>query len=127
MLDHQTIIIGSVVDIVNARMLVRQTARHLGMNLVDQSRISLATSSVADSVGLGTGRSAGEITINCLHRQSGGREGLQIVCVYAERQRESERYSPQIGLTDIKWMVDEFNVRELPDKRTEISLIKWLG
>lgn len=124
MLDHQTIIVGSEIDIINARMLVRQAARRLGMKLIDQSRISLATSSLADSVGLGTGRTTGQITINCLRSNNPGREGIQIICQY-HADTVLETAAP--ALSNVRWMVDECDVHDLPDNNREISIIKWLG
>ncbi len=123
MLDHQTIVVGSEIDIINARMLVRQAARRIGMKLIDQSRISLATSSLADSVGLGVGRSSGQITINCLHANSDGREGLQVVCQFQPNGLESVHPT----LSNVRWMVDECEMRALADNQTEVSLIKWLS
>ena len=123
MLDHQTIVVGSEIDIINARMLVRQAARRIGMKLIDQSRISLATSSIADSIGLGVGRSAGQITINCLHANMDGREGLQIICQFKPTGLDSVNPS----LSSVRWMVDECDMRSLPNNETEVSLVKWLS
>lgn len=123
MLDHQTILVSSVIDIINVRMLVRQAARRMGMKLIDQSRISLATSSLADAVGLGTGLTSGQVSINCLHKNLDGREGLQIVCQYHSKNG----VGIQPNVTNIRWMVDECNVRALSSTETEIALIKWIN
>lgn len=122
--EHQAVEVGSDVDIINARIMVRQAARRLGMKLIDQSRISLATSSLADSVGLGTGRSTGEIVIDSVHRRTDGCLGLQVICSY-HAINSPDVFQPSVA--NVRWMVDECNIREVDANHVQVTLIKWLS
>lgn len=124
MFNHQVIEIGNEIDIINARILVRQAARRLGMKLIDQSRISLATSSLADAVGLGTGRSVGNIAIDYLHRNEDNRQGLQVTCCYKPFQRYDLVQAP---LANLRWMVDECKMTNTSDLRVQVTLVMWLN
>jgi hypothetical protein len=114
-----TIIVNNETDITLARMRVRDLARRQGLNIVDQARISLATSSLAHLLQLGNVQQ-GEISVECLSH--GTRTGLQVVCTTANRAR------PRIeamALDDIRLLVDELNTRAPSSGRLQIALIKW--
>jgi anti-sigma regulatory factor (Ser/Thr protein kinase) len=119
---NQTIIIQNASDIIAARLAVREMARHSGMNLSDQSRISLATSSLANAMGLGQeGTAKGQITIECL--ENGDRRGVKVVCI---RNDCDEYVPPETYFRSERWMVDEFNMKVLPSNTVEITMIKWI-
>jgi hypothetical protein len=122
MFSDQVVMVNNFVDIIEARMRVRETARRIGMKLTDQFSISLATSSMADAIGLGTETVSIEVVIMCLSKATSAHDGLQISFIY-----EADH---ACDLTDSKFlktraMVDDFNAHELNDKRLEISMIKW--
>ena len=52
MTDREPIAIQNELDIIEARMHVRKLAREAGLDLFDQARISLATSTMAIILGL---------------------------------------------------------------------------
>ena len=117
----QTITVRDSVDIITARMHVREVARRLGMKLTEQSLISLATSSLANALGLGLDNNIiGQITIEDLHNDTG--KGLKVVCV---RNNWSE-YSPPLSyFGNERWMVDEFEMRTPSAGQLEITMTKW--
>ena len=49
---------------------------------------------------------------------------IQIICQY-KSEAVIELVTP--ALSNVRWMVDECDVRDLPDNLREISLIKWLS
>jgi len=122
MIPIQTIAIRSGLDIVTARMRVREAARHLGMSLTDQSRISLATSCLANALGLGIDNSIqGQITIEPVTEKA--LKGLRIVCT---RFNCNEYVPPMAYFSNERWMVDEFEVMPSVNGNLEITLAKWM-
>lgn len=106
------------IDIIAARMRVRDQARLMGMDLADQSRISLATSSLAHALNIGEAYT-GEIRIETI--QNGRRTGLRVICA---------RLAGAPGVEDrvlgaARWMVDDLQVVHLPPDVLQITLIKW--
>lgn len=122
MSNEQKIAIQSEIDLVTARMKVRDTARRMGMTLADQSRISLATSSLANALGLGkNGRANGSVTIECL--QNGNKRGLRIRCL----RNESDGYAPPLSyFTNERWMVDELEMSTPSSEQVEVCMTKWI-
>jgi len=122
MIPIQTIAIRSGLDVVTARMRVREAARHLGMSLTDQSRISLATSCLANALGLGIDNSIqGQITIEPVTEKA--LKGLRIVCT---RFNCNEYVPPMAYFSNERWMVDEFEVMPSVNGNLEITLAKWM-
>jgi len=121
MSKDQTITVRSDFDIIMARMKVRKLARAMGLNTVDQARISLATSSLAQALGLGE-RHHGQIAMNGL----GGEEprGVQVVCTKANAV--TRELSPR-AFENMRWMVDELTVETLPPNDLRVTLVKWLA
>ncbi|MFZ6031127.1 MAG: hypothetical protein ACOYYS_25750 [Chloroflexota bacterium] len=122
MSGDQKISIQSEIDLVTARMKVRDTARRMGMTLADQSRISLATSSLANALGLGkNGHANGSVTIECL--QSDNRKGLRIRCT-----RYDSDYAPPLSyFSNERWMVDELEMFTPSDEQVEVCMTKWVA
>ena len=120
-MDSVTIAVSTELDVMTARMKVRDLARKLGMTTADQARLAMATSSMAAHLGLG-GSCEGGIAIEPV--KSNGRTGLQVRCY------ETEGHAPpppsDAVLQDTKWMVDEVTVEMLPARRVRVTLIKWL-
>ncbi len=115
-----TIIIDNDIDVIAASMKVRELARAMGMNLGDQSRISLATSTLAHALGYGDAR-RGKITVEQIARDA--RRGLQVTG--QDRDGPPRDHSaPALG--DVRWMMDEVDVRWLPNDYFEITMIKWI-
>ena len=119
MVRNEIIPIRNSIDIVAARMVVRDTARQYGLRLMDQSCISLATSAVAVAMGMGLGHANddGEIFIECL--QNGNRKGLRVTCT-----REVATSHVEHTLTQSRSMVDEFEVKSDPPKLS-VVMTKW--
>jgi hypothetical protein len=108
-------------DIIVARLRVREMARAKGFSMMDQARISLAASSLANAMGL-THANRGRIVIDCLDNERG--TGIRVVC--AKTCPTSGDPSP-MQLGDTRWMVDEFNVERLPSNGVRVTIVKWGG
>ena len=116
----RTLIIQSKTDTIRARMEVREAARLIGLDTRDQALISLATSSLIDGLGWGTGREAGTITIESLNGEK--KRGLQVIYTL-DNTNNNERV---MGLTkSVRWMVDTLDVRDPVGDRMKIAMIKW--
>ena len=120
MAKNEIIPIHNSMDIIAARMVVRDTARQFGLRLMDQSCISLATSSIASAMGMGVeSDDEGQILIECL--QAGSRKGLRVSC---SRYMTKEEDMPLLNHS--RSMVDEFEVKKDPPRFT-VVLTKWAG
>jgi hypothetical protein len=119
--ESQAIKVRNQTDIIEARMRVRTLARTLGLDLFDQARISLATSTLAIIFGLDrTGQ--GLITMGKLERE--GRVGVKVVLTTAG----TSLHNLTAGvLDDAKRMVDELTLETLPSGETQVTLLKWVG
>jgi anti-sigma regulatory factor (Ser/Thr protein kinase) len=120
-MSDQHIAIQNEIDLVTARMKVRDMARRMGMTLADQSRISLATSSLANALGLGkAGQACGSVEIECL--QNGSRKGLLIRCF----RDDCDGYAPPVSyFSNERWMVDELEMYTHSAEKVEVRMIKW--
>ncbi len=121
MISVQRITVHSPLDIVNARMQVREVARKLGLSLTDQARISMATSSLASSMGFDeSGNIEGYIDIEGLRLI--GRKGIKVTC---RRIDCTEQEKVQNFIASQRWMVDEVKLLELSSSTIEVSIVKW--
>lgn len=119
---HTKMPINNESDLVHARVRVRESARRIGMSLMDQSRISMATSSLANAVGLGRDeRSSGYVTIEKL--TDNARIGLRVTC----SRRNSDGFIPPLSyFSNERWMVDELELHSSSPDEFEVSIIKWV-
>jgi hypothetical protein len=114
--------IRSQYDIISARMQVREAARLIGMDLNDQARLSLATSSLMDGLGTGLFSGSGSITIE--HLIEGQNQGLRVICTF----RDSREHNPvNKAAGNVRWMVDTIDIRNLASGQVEINLTKWVN
>jgi hypothetical protein len=121
MLMPLTLKISNSYDIINTRMRVREAARDLGMDLGDQARISLATSSLMEGLKIGQDTKYTSIAIEQLN--GGPKPGLKISCKFPV---SGEHKSVETAASNISWMVDEITVQYLQDEQAEITLTKWV-
>lgn len=121
MADSQTIAVNNELDIIEARMRVRTLAREAGLDLFDQARISLATSTLAIILGLEKG-AQGWVTMKQLSGSE--RVGVQVIC-----SRHDVSLHDLAGgvMDDARRMVDELQVNESPEGGIAVTLLKWAG
>ncbi len=121
MMDRQEITVRSSLDVVTARVQVREMARRLGFSLTDQARISMATSSLATYLGLGkNGTSDGWIIFEGL--LNGTRKGLKVVC--RRKNVDSSSFSTN-DFHNESWMVDEIDLHDIEPNSIEVTMVKW--
>ncbi len=108
-------------DVIMMRAKVRDLAREIGMDMMQQASVSLAASSLAHALGF-RGMREGHVMIERLCRD--GRDGLRVVFLKAKGV-PSELSAAQ--LSDAKWMVDELQIESLPSQQLQVTLIKWLN
>jgi anti-sigma regulatory factor (Ser/Thr protein kinase) len=113
--------ICSQYDIVSVRMKVREAARLIGMDLSDQARISLATSSLMERCGSVFGSGSGSITIECLREAQN--TGLRVVYTFSNSR---EQHLENMADGNVSWMVDTLAIRNLASGQVEITLTKWV-
>ncbi len=121
-IDQIKLPIYNASDLIHARLLVRETARLIGLSLTDQSRISLATSSLANAMGMGLDEhSLGYITIEKLENPK--RPGLRVTC----SRKNSEGFTPPASyFSHERWMVDELELHSTSHDEVEVSMTKWI-
>jgi hypothetical protein len=108
-------------DVIMMRAKVRDLAREIGMDMMQQASVSLAASSLAHALGF-RGMQEGQVMIEHLYRE--GRDGLRVIFLKPNGV-PSELSSVQ--LSDAKWMVDELKIDALPSRQLQVTLIKWLN
>jgi len=120
--NNTKISINNDSDLIQARLRVRETARRIGMTLMDQSRISMATSSLANALGLGLSEdSSGYITIEKVTNHT--RIGLRVTC----SRKNSDGYTPPLSyFSNERWMVDELELHSSSPDEVEVSITKWV-
>lgn len=114
-----TITTTGVHDIMTARAKVRALARKKGLGITDQARISLATSSIADVMGLGTHRH-GQIVVDSVEETE--RIGIRVICT-AGKEARSGLTSSQVDVH--RMMIDDLIIETLPSGDVEAILIQW--
>jgi len=118
-MHSQTLDIKSGLDIISARLAVRQLARTVGLKMMDQARIALATSSLAYALGLDNGHK-GQITIQrCTKDKS---IGVKVVCTANAEERQD---TPRFG--DARWMVDDYEIVRLSPRQFRATIVKWMN
>jgi hypothetical protein len=116
---NKSIDVRNSLDIISARMMVRQLARTVGLRTMDQARIALATSSLAYALGLDNGHK-GQITVESCAGHD--RQGVRVVCTVSVGENEE---TPLFG--DARWMVDDYEMaRPLPGQ-LKATIIKWVS
>jgi hypothetical protein len=118
----RTIPIMSQADIYAARMTTRQVAIEIGMNLIDQARISLATSSLASCLKMGgTSALPDQILINGIVEEPN--HGIRLVFI---TRHPSRRNCLDEEIAKINEVFDVHLVEEIPENALRITLIKWV-
>jgi len=118
--ESQTIAVQTEFDVFMARMQVRKLARAIGFDITNQARIALATSSLARVLRLGE-MHRGQVMIDHLDREE--HSGLRVSCTAIV---SSDFELGARAFTDVKWLVDELIVKELPSNDVQVTLIKWV-
>lgn len=122
MTNPQKISIHGDVDIVNARMAVREYARRLGFSLTDQSCVSMASSSLAYKLELGReGGAGGEILIEPYSNHT--REGMRVRCVKNRASDNDQNVINQLG--NSRWLVDDIELKPISGNGVEVIVTKW--
>ncbi len=122
MTNQEKISIHGDVDIVNARMAVREYARRLGFSLTDQSCVSMASSTLAYKLELGReGGAGGEIFIE--QYSSHAHEGMRVRCIKNRANEHDQNVISQLG--NSRWLVDDIELKEISGNGVEVIVTKW--
>lgn len=116
---NQTLSITGAVDIILARMQVREFARGIGLDTKDQACISLAASSLAYALDLGS-MNHGQITMDCL--DDGGCLGVRVICT--KKNATMDDFTPE-KLGNARMMVHTLSVEEIASNGLQITAVRW--
>ncbi len=119
--ESQKIEIQTEFDVFMARMQVRKLARAVGFDITNQARIALATSSLARALRLGE-TYQGHVDIDCL--EDDHRSGMRVACTAV--QVNDFEVSAR-SFTDVKWLVDDLTIEELPTNDLQVTVVKWVA
>ncbi len=120
---QQRFVIHSEVDIISARMAVREYARHCGMSLKDQACISMAASSMASSLGFGKKSLSGGGEMLIEYFESAPRRGVRVSCT--KHYAEDEDPGAIHHMESSRWLVDDIKMKAISADRVEIVITKW--
>ncbi len=123
----RTIPIMNQVDIHAARMYTREAARLVGLELSEQAQVSMATSSLADCLKMGSpvqaasGQPAAtnQIIITLIEN---GHHGLQ---VDFESWNIHNSDTIQFQLKRTQSLVDEIKIEAVPNGPVRVIMVKW--
>lgn len=118
---QKRILINTDLDIIVARLRVREIARDMGFGTIDQARISLAASELA-RVLTQTATQKGEILVSGV--QTNGHLGIQVVSI---AQQTMTNPADQIPITNVMALVDDGHIDTTNGQTTRVTLMKWLG
>jgi hypothetical protein len=116
---NQTLSITGAVDIILARMQVREFARGVGLDTKDQACISLAASSLAYALDLGS-MNHGQITMDCMN--DGECLGVRVVCT--KMNGTLDDFTPE-KLGNARMMVHQLTIEEVAPDGLQITAIRW--
>lgn len=117
--ETQTVVIRTEFDVFIARQHVRELARAAGLDLANQARIALATSSLARALGLGEVYQ-GHVSIDCLRVR--GNKGVRVICTAIEGANGNLAAET---FTDTGGLVDELSVEKIPSRDLQATAVKW--
>lgn len=123
----RTIPVYNQIDVHTARMYTREAARQVGLPLIEQARISLATSALAECLKMGLTHNSDQsrqIIIEFIEEviQNATRKGLSIKFIVPS-YKEGENLQEQIG--KVRSLVDDVKVETLPENGIQVTLLKW--
>ena len=126
------IAIESDADVVTARQRARELAGELELSSTDQTLLATAISEVARNINHYATR--GEVRLRVI-RDSGGREGIEVVASddgpgIADIERAlQDGYTTGgglgLGLPGARRLVDEFHIQSEPSSGTTVTLVMW--
>lgn len=113
----------SEVDIVNARMAVRDFARGCGFGLADQACISMAASSLAYALGFARENSlGGEMLMEQFTTQQ-NRKGMRVHCIKKQTDHGDRDVVHNLG--NARLLVDSIEVQPFQPNGVEVIIVKW--
>ena len=117
-------LVSTEYDVIVIRQEVRQTARALGMSLIQQAKIAAAVSSVARGL-LAFNRNT---TITMRTTDHGLRPALEIVCISSidPRPDDTEELEQTLHFGETRLLVDESDLAMVDDNAL-LTLRIWLG
>ena len=123
-LSQQKFIIRSDVDLISARMAVREFARNSGFNMKDQASISIASASLANSM-LTQNHSSG-IEMLVEYFESEQKHGIHVFCTKRHATNDDHETVRREISKNSRWLVDDVQMKPLPmDDCIEIMITKW--
>lgn len=119
----QRILIRSDLDIVSARLKVREIAREMGFGTIDQARISLAASELARVLAQNIGQ-IGELLVSGVNTDD--HRGIQVISVSPSGNGLDETMPNNEVVSNAISLVDEGFVDVADNRNVRVTLMKWL-
>lgn len=117
------ITIKNDLDIISARLRVREVAREMGFNTIDQARISLATSELARTLAQNA-KFLLEIIVSSI--QDKDLSGIQVTSTLRNRSTHAMSTQDNDSISKVMALVDEGNIDKDAEHNIRVTLKKWL-
>lgn len=118
--SQNTINIISNEDIIVARMRVREFAREENLDITSQACISIAVTSLAQKISLGSERQ-GRVEVSSFSNKSRGGVRVDLVITGIGCQQ----YESVIQSQPLIHLLDEIFIRSVPDQEFVVTAVKW--
>ncbi len=122
---QQKMIVRNDIDLINARMTVREFARDCGFGLRDQACISMAASSVVSSLGLGKNGDIPSVEILMEQLENGPKQGVRVSCIKHHVKRDEQDVSSNLKSSYL--LVDEIQIKPTWNDSIEVIITKWIS
>jgi hypothetical protein len=123
-ISQQKFIIRSDVDIISARMAIREFARRCGFSTKDQASISIASTSLSSSMGVAQNQPSG-IAILIEYFEHEQKHGIHVICTKHHVQSKDQEIIQKEMSGNSRWLVDDVRMEQSSSEGIEIIITKW--
>ena len=120
---QQKIMIRNDIDVINARMAVREFARRCGFSARDQACISLVSSSVASILKLEKEVDLLGVEVLMEACESGQQQGVRVSCIKHHTKMHDQDVNSRLKSSYL--LVDDIQMKSVSRDGIEVVVTKW--
>jgi hypothetical protein len=121
--SQQKMIVHNEIDVINARMAVRNFAGHYGFNSKDQACISLISSSLVNFLGLDQKSHSASVEMLIEYFEHDQKHGVRVTCT--KNRAETNDWQIMKRLGNSHFLVDDVQLKPTRYEGIEVIVTKW--